>query len=214
LHREPQSNSFANWFHAETKSSKVLIPENDRIFRLPNTFGRSSLFYFSLHPKKKALLYELKKYIANKGKIKEVIPKQKTSKGKAYQTDIEKRLAAEIAAIELAKSHYAKRHGGANNVISVERENKGWDLEVKSAKLKIEVKGLSGPELNVDLTPNEFNAFSKHINTYQLFVVNNVLSKKPIIRVFKYQSDGKIWVANDKSILDIKIVKSARLCLK
>ena len=76
------------------------------------------------------------------------------------------------------------------------------------------MKGLSGSHMNVELTPNEFYAFNKCSNNYQLFVANSVLTRKPVLRVFKFQSKGKMWVANDKSILRIAIRRSAVLNLK
>lgn len=218
LYSEPKSHPFLDWVHAEAKFSNVhLIPENDRVFYLPDTFGRSSLFYFTRHPERKKLQECLKKYISSNGKIENYKPKIKNNsrKGKAYQQDIEKRLLVEQKAVDFAKAYYKNRYG-KKNVKSVETENKGWDLEVKSkyVKLNIEVKGLSGYVLNVELTPNEFKAFDKCANNYQLFIANRALTKKPIIRIFKYQSKGKIWVANDKSVLHRIIRKSAVLSLR
>ena len=212
-------NSLSNkWGHVEALFKNVhLVPENDRVFHVPGTFGRSSLYYFSLHPERKALLEKLKLYIARKGEVASVSvkSKKKSGKGNAYQQDIEKRLKVEQEAISLAMEHYKNRYG-KKFVKSVEPENKGWDLEVrtKQVKLNIEVKGLSGSHMNVELTPNEFYAFNKCSNNYHLFVANGVLTRKPVLRVFKFQSKGKMWVANDKSILRIAIRRSAVLNLK
>jgi hypothetical protein len=221
LYGEHQSNSFGDWIHVEAKAGNVhLIPENDRIFELPNTFGRSSLFYFSLHreKKKKALLNQLKKYIANNGKVINAKRKIKMSYqiGTAFQPDITKRLLVEQKAIDLAKEYYGNRYGGNKKVISIESEKKGWDLEIKrkNIKLKVEVKGLSDSILHVELTPNEFKAFNKCSTNYHLFVASSVLTRKPIVRVFKYQSKGKVWIANDKSVLQTMIRRSAILCLE
>ena len=43
------------------------------------------------------------------------------------------------------------------NVISVEDENKGWDLEATKGKafLCIEVKGLAGSQISVHISKNE-----------------------------------------------------------
>jgi len=217
LYNTWQNNKFSTNYHAETNFKNArLIPEDDRVFELPDTFGRNSLFYFSLHPEKQKLLTELTNYIANNGELD--LEKKKTKRklhaGNAYQQDIEKRMLVEKMAIDMAVEYYGNRYGGEINVKSVQKDNKGWDLEVitKRVKLNIEVKGLSGDILNVELTPNEYQAFNKCSPNYQLFIVNNTLSN-PIIRVFKYQSKGKIWVSNDKSVLKKIIKMSAILTL-
>lgn len=217
VYAEPGRSPNGNWVHTEALYKNVcLIPENDRIFNISGTFGRSSLYYFSLHKEKRKLLAELNAYIKRKGKIEEETDfgKNKKTSGKAYQPDQDKKLLVEKKAINLARSYYKNRYG-KESVSSVENENKGWDLEVrtKSIRINIEVKGQSGESLLVELTPNEYKEFIKGSNTYQLFVANNVLSRKPIVRVFKYQSKGNCWVGNDKSILNVSIVKSARLNL-
>lgn len=219
IYDEPKNSSYDNWIHVEAAfKNAYLIPENDRVFHLPGTFGRSSLYYFSLHPKKKPLLEKLKIYIARKGEVTSLSTKskKKNRKGRAHQQDIEKRLQVEKKAIYMAIKYYGDRYGGEANVESVESKNKGWDLEVRTnrTKLNIEVKGLSGPSMHVELTPNEFKAFDKGSKNYQLFVANSVLTRKPVVRVFKYQSKGKIWVADDKSVLHQTIRKSAILNLK
>ncbi|MBL0049668.1 MAG: DUF3883 domain-containing protein [Bacteroidetes bacterium] len=218
LYETSQSNRYGSYYHAVTNFKNIhLIEEDDRIFKLPKTFGRSSLYYIALHPKKAKLLVALKNYIANNGKIEKVATKSKLIEGIAFQPDIEKRLLVEQTAVNFAKQFYAKRYGGMKNIKSVESEKKGWDLEVKTDtfKINIEVKGQSGAELNVELTPNEFKAFNKCSQNYHLFVANEVLSNNPIIRVFKYQKKGSIWVANDKSVLNPPIKRvSAALRLK
>ncbi len=215
IYNIPKKNSYGNWVHAETQSKNVcLVHENDRIFNISGTFGRSSLFYFSLHPEKKNLLTKLKSYIKSKGVIENDIKSNKSKNGRAYQPDQDKKLLVELKAINLAKSYYGDRYG-RDSISSVENENKGWDLEVRknALRLNVEVKGLSGSGLMVELTPNEYQEFTKGSKNYHLFVANNVLTKKPEIRVFKYQSKGNYWVANDKSILKVRIVNSARLTL-
>lgn len=215
---EPQIGHYNNWVHTSAKyKNALLLQEDDRVFDVSGIFGRSSLFYFSRHPEHKKLLTKLKAYIANDGVIKGGKNKVKGpgKNGRAYQPDLEKKLKVEQRAIDKAKEYYKLRYGKAN-VRSVESENKGWDLEVrrKSVKINVEVKGLSGEDLMIELTPNEYLNFSKCSNNYHLFVANKVLTKKPVIRVFKYQEKGKQWVANDKSTLDIRVVKSARIGLK
>jgi len=194
----------------------TLISEDDRIFRVPETFGRNALYYIANHSKQKKLLHNLEVYIKKGGKV--LLPPEnkqpKTGRGFARQPDLEKRLLIEQKAITKAKEYYGLRYG-RKNIQSVEKENKGWDLEVRTGAtlLKIEVKGLSGKELNVELTPNEYRNFIQGSSNYKLFVLTEALSSKPKERIFQYQRKGKLWVGTDHSILKINIVNSARLTI-
>jgi hypothetical protein len=204
-------------YHTMANSRNVTrICENDRIFFLTDVFGRSSLFYFSKHPEKNKLLSDLETYIACKGNIEKYKSKsnRKSKKGRAYQPDPLKRLLVEQKAIESAFKYYGERYG-YENVHNVDKENKGWDLEVrlKSANINIEVKGNSGNELFVQLTPNEYSFFKRGLSNYHLFVVNNTLEKKPTLRIFQYQKKGKLWISDDKSVLKVEKVNSARITL-
>ncbi len=66
-------------------------------------------------------------------------------------------------------------------VNSVELDNLGWDLEVIRKQtiltiLRVEVKGKSGSNISVDLTPNEYKKMMLYKNSYRLAVVTNVLN--------------------------------------
>lgn len=206
-----------HFYHAVVDYKNTnLISEDDRVFRVPETFGRNALYYIAKHSKQKKLLQNLEAYIKRGGKL--FFPpekkQQKTGRGFARQLDIDKRLLVEQKAISKAKEYYGLRYG-KNSIKSVEKENKGWDLEVRTGTklLKIEVKGLSGKELSVELTPNEFKSFRQRSTNYKLFVLTEALSKRPKERVFQYQSRGNLWVGTDHSILKISIVNSARLTI-
>lgn len=203
----------SHYYHGIAKYKDAhLVPEDDRIFRLPETFGRSSLYYITNHPEKKKLQNKLESYISSNGQLPKSKVVEKNGNGFRRQFDQDKKILVEQNAIKIAKKFYGERYG-KQNVKSVEKENKGWDLEVrtKSINLKIEVKGLSGREVVVELTPNEYKIFKQGNSNYHLFVVTNALSKLPISRLYKYQSKNKLWVGNDYSVLKTKIVQSARL---
>lgn len=215
VHRTSKSFNSNNLYHSVSKFKDCkLIPFNDRTLKIPNVFGRNSVCYIANHKSKAGDLKRIEDYITSGGKLETEVSNRKKKVGRAFQPDIEKRILVEQTAINIAKTFYGARYG-LNNVKSVETDNVGWDLEIITAKfkLKVEVKGLSGSELNVQMTPNEFAAFNKKALNYHLFVVTDTLSK-PITRVFEYQSKGNIWVANDKSELDIKPIYAARLILK
>lgn len=205
----------SHYYHGVTKYKDAqLIDEDDRVFRLPETFGRSTLYYIANHPEKRKLQQKLESYIASNGRLfkpKEIRNKE-SKNGVRRQFDIDKKLLVEQNAVDIAEQYYSYRYG-KQNVIYVGKENKGWDLEVRTntINLKIEVKGLSGKDVVIELTPNEYNTFRQKNLNYHLFVVTEALSNAQQHRVYKYQSKGDIWVGSDSSILKIRIVKSAKL---
>ncbi|WP_410723360.1 protein NO VEIN domain-containing protein, partial [Burkholderia sp. SIMBA_042] len=76
--------------------------------------------------------------------------------------------------------YYESEEGGNRTVSSVEEDNVGWDLTVTGGDvtLKVEVKGLSGHELCVELTPNEYKQMvsPEHRAMYAVYVVTGALS--------------------------------------
>ena len=115
----------------------------------------------------------------------------KKSKSKSKKVNIEKRLKVEKIAIDIVKEYYENIN---YTVKSVEKENVGWDLEaiIDKTKLKLEVKGLSGKELQFELTPNEYEKSKKYIKDYRLCIVTNSL-KTPVLKVFYYSYEDKKW---------------------
>lgn len=105
--------------------------------------------------------------------------------------DIEKKRQVEKNAITQVIKEYSDR---GFNVISVESENLGWDLEAtyKKIKLKIEVKGLSGSKISVEITPNEFKHMNYFKDSYRLCVVIECLSN-PITHVLSYSIEKEDW---------------------
>ncbi len=203
-------------FHSISKfKDSIRIPYTDRTLKIPNVFGRNSICYVGIHKSKLADLRRIENYIAGGGKLASDQSIAGKNNGRTFQPDPEKRILVEQKAIMIAKQFYAERYGRVN-VKSVEKDNVGWDLEIerKSVGLRVEVKGLSGSELNVQLTPNEYIAFNKKASNYQLFVVTDTLTSKPKSRVFEFQSKGNIWVANDKSQLEITKIYAARLTIR
>jgi hypothetical protein len=85
---------------------------------------------------------------------------------------------------------------------SVEKDNLGWDLEAHrkgdKTPLRLEVKGLFGPDLKVGLTSREYRAFKAHeegaMANYRLCVVTNALSARPKLVVFRFDWSGNKWV--------------------
>jgi len=105
------------------------------------------------------------------------------------QTDAEIRKKIENIAIREVTREYSER---GFTVASVESKNLGWDLEAvyKKIKLKIEIKGLSGQEVFVELTPNEFSKMNNNKDSYRLCVVTKCLENPELYVFFIFPLKG------------------------
>jgi hypothetical protein len=131
--------------------------------------------------------------------------------GRRRQPDTLKRLAVELAAVKLVWQHYADL---GYELVSVEKDNVGWDLEaiVDRLRLRLEVKGLSGAQMAVELTPNEYRAFTNPTNqaSYRLCVVTEALTT-PLLHVFSFAPDKQQWLDERNQPLIIEQVIGAQL---
>ena len=106
-------------------------------------------------------------------------------------------------------------------MVSVERDGCGWDLEATlpdGSCLKVEVKGLSGPTVNCELTPNEFSKMMapEHRPDYIVYVVTNALEDSAKAHIFRYNSDksykkNHVWLTDDGRKLKVEERMGARL---
>ena len=126
----------------------------------------------------------------------------------------------EVAAVKHATEFYESILGGSWKIQSVEQDGVGWDLTATrdNETLKIEVKGLSGSVVCVELTPNEYAKMisTEHRSDYVIYVVTEAGTAKAMSHVFYYNalvSKGKqhIWIAEDGRQLKIKKMTGARL---
>ncbi len=216
VYKYAQSNSFSEYYFIESDAKNVTrIDADNRFCNIPDTFGRSASFFFSLHPEKNSTFKKVKSYIQSGGKVDSIRPKKNTSKASlARQVNVEKRIKVEQSAIRLALNYYSERYG-RDNVKSVEKDNVGWDLEVNigSVNLKIEVKGLSGSKMLVELTPNEYKALIEKRQTYFLFIVTNALNKNPDFEIFSYFNRRNELVGHKKTIVKVSKVVGARISI-
>lgn len=127
--------------------------------------------------------------------------------------DQEKKVEVEKAAIRVCCTHFESL---GYDVVSVERDNVGWDLVATAGRysLRIEVKGLSGTVFSIELTPNEYNAFSQQASDYRLAVVVNALAKNPLLSICRYSDEQGAWVvegAGECRVLKVEIKQSASI---
>lgn len=141
----------------------------------------------------------------------------------ARQPDPELRKKIELAAIRHATRYYKSSKGGRRSVDSVEKDNVGWDLNILGGdvELRVEVKGLSGDAMCVELTPNEYTAMMRpqYRSSYVVYVVTNALHASAASHVFRYNAEvskgrSHIWMASDGRRLVIQELTGARLTAK
>lgn len=123
-----------------------------------------------------------------------------------YQPDPRKRKDVESAAIRETIRHFR-----AQDFIIRDRqsENVGWDLEAyrTTETILLEVKGLSGDEISVDLTPNEYSHMQKHQDQYAICILTGALGPTPFLFVFRYSKDTADWRdANGRRLSTLELV--------
>ena len=81
------------------------------------------------------------------------------------------------------------------SVTDVSEKNLGWDLEasVNNHRLRIEVKGLSGEDIDISLTRNEYEKMRGYKKDgYRIAVVTNARSN-PMPYIFEFSVDRDSW---------------------
>jgi len=128
------------------------------------------------------------------------------------QIDVFKRQRVEMSAVETVIEHFENLN---YIVISKEKDNVGWDLEATNNKgtLLLEVKGLSGKTVSIELSPNEYQKSNENKEQYKLCIVTNALLT-PKLEIFSYNFDFKYWsnLKGEKLITEERV--SARMYKK
>lgn len=147
--------------------------------------------------------------------------KNKKPKGRKG-TSFLHRSRIEAAAVEFIWKFYEKKYLPLE-IRDVSKFNKGWDIEIvldgRGSQLNVEIKGLSGTNPLVGLTPNEYKHFKSEMPNYRLAIVTNCLSVK---KAFEIYWDGKAWRTNQINStykikrggkkISIKEIMSAQIC--
>lgn len=117
---------------------------------------------------------------------------QVSSKRKGvHKVDIKKKKKVETIGYDVVTEHFEKI---GYEVVPVFKDNVGWDLEAKGGKevLLLEVKGLSGENINIELTPNEYKQLKTNKNNYKICIVKNALNE-PFLHIYSFRKN-KGWV--------------------
>lgn len=129
----------------------------------------------------------------------------KNKKPLQRQTNVFKKQQVEIAAVE-ATIKYFENLGYI--VVSKEQDNVGWDLEATniSETLLLEVKGLSGNIMSIELTPNEYKNSKEKKSKYRLCIVTSALAK-PNLEIFSFDDNSICWrnQLNEKLVIEERV---------
>jgi len=198
---------------AKVADCKLLLPKDARTLRVPRgkgVIGGMGRYVWYPDNRHEQFLRALSDLIESKGE-KYPTNRQTASGGGGWQVDPEKRKNIEIAAIKVTIRQY-ERWGYKTR--SVQKECLGWDVEAEreGVKLLLEVKGLSGKDISVDLTPNEYYHLNKHRADYRVCVVTDALSRTGRkLSVFSYVEEENCWRDESGSLLNIQEIMAARV---
>lgn len=216
----PRASDVSVQYQIEADAANAtLLPTEQRQFpvptkKVPGNLGQSPLWYGGTDQFRDAV----RDYIGTGGVMS--TPKPRGKGGSTRRADPEARKLIELAAVHHATTYYESKAGGSRAVQSVEADNEGWDLTVTSGgeELKVEVKGLTGTHLCVELTPNEYKQMqsSTHRADYVIYVVTEAATRNARSHVFYYNallSRGRdhVWTTEDGRQLQVEKLIAARL---
>lgn len=177
------------WYRYEASASNVtLLHPDQRTLSVPRgkgSMGTSNVWY--AENASPAFLESVRQLLGGKASA------SKTTGGRRIDPDPQRNAQVEEAAITVVSTHYTTKHG--YTIKSREVENLGYDLDAArdGVVLRLEVKGLSGKVVNVQLTPNEYKAFSKRAPDYRLCIVTEALTD-PRLSICAYNPANKAWM--------------------
>jgi hypothetical protein len=191
--------------------NSFLLPINKRTFQIPRGaggMGQSNIWYAEKQPKE--FIENVLAYIKSDGEL--IVKKNRIGRTKSYgrNSDPLKRQRVEEKAILVISKYFTSL---GYEVQSFEKDNLGWDLQAHLGDkqfLRLEVKGLSGDSILIELTPNEFANMEKYSSSYRICVVTNTL-QKPNIYIFSYSPDHRNWEDDKGNVLRIQKIVSARM---
>jgi hypothetical protein len=206
-------NEYIGYYVEVNAENATLLSEDERTSfpRVPRVqsegkgaMGQANIWYAESDlgkAYKKEILKKIEGYEINKADISQ-------KKAVIRTANIERKKKVEKIAVKKVTEVFIERGFDVN---SVESKNLGWDLEAKNEKteLRIEVKGLSGADVSVEVSYNEYKNMKKYKESYRLCVVINCL-KSPLLYTFAYSHEKKCWLDEDGNILNIEEILLAR----
>lgn len=207
-------------YYATAKTADCTLLDRDaRTLQVPRARdsegGMGRYVWYAEDSRYRPFLQRLFAFIESGGKL----PRRKLVKrsNRAWQVDPRKRKKVEDAAIREVIRYYGTL---GYKIKDRQSDNAGWDLEAEKdgVTLLLEVKGLSGPDISVELTANEYAQMTsaKYRSSYRICIVTNALNRHLDLSIFSYSVDFKLWMhhAEDKALtVEPRTVEMARLSL-
>jgi Protein NO VEIN, C-terminal len=204
------------WIIRAKANDAFVIPADQRFFDVPVTqkgFGSQTFVSFldSDEPKVAEFKSRLIPYIEQVEKRIFAAP----HRGKRGSMDQVRKLKIEMAAIHAVADYYTNR---GYDVVSVEKDNLGYDLIVKKQNetLHVEVKGTSGTQENivtVNLSPNEYQKSQSHKRRYRICIATNC-PDDPAVYEFIWSQPTQTWESEiTGTSLELKEITSANLTI-
>jgi hypothetical protein len=202
---------------ARTQDCKLLHPDA-RTLAVPRARdvdgGMGRYVWYAEGARHKAFLKKLFDFIRSGGRARprKLVPKSGGG-GQGWQTDPRRRKRIEEAAVREVIRYYREL---GYTVDDRQNEHCGWDLEAteNARVLYLEVKGVAGSEIAVDLTANEYKSMKKHRDLYRVCIVTNALLKKPVLSIYAYVPGSRQWEHYEDGIplrVEPVMVQTARL---
>lgn len=151
--------------------------------------------------------------LVNAGRVRKNGPKRKPGRHNR-SADPLRRQQVEQAAIETVTEHYESLH---YEVSSCEKDNVGWDLDVRQGQehLRVEVKGLSQSGVQAELTPNEFRQMRELRKSYRVAIVTDAITPaRRKLSIFSWSPDIQMWEDESGNTLKVEKVTGAKLSLR
>ncbi len=208
LGRQYAGHDFGYYVTAQSGDA-TRLSSDERVFSVPQkgqgAFGQSNVWYADDLEGHREFRLNVLQFIETRKPPQ--IPAA-TNHGMPRQADPFLRQRVEQAAIAIVRDYYAKL---GYEVDSVERDNVGWDLNAIRDKreLKLEVKGLSGSDIVIQLTPNEYAMMQEHRDTYRVCVVSTALAE-PTLEVFSYVPESRQWESASRRVLNVQTIIAAQ----
>ena len=214
--RRPSGNKLdgeaISYLAMASETACTLIPVSRRTFVIPTSYdmdsglGMSTVWYGGNTEFCERVWKYINGWDGRKGTRGRRLKSQGGGGGRR-NTDPALRQKIERIAIDTAIDLFSSLDGGGYAVTDRQKDNVGWDLEARrpgKKTLLVEVKGLSGKEVSVELTPNEYSQMTakKNRGKYVLFVVTDCLGASPLAHDYRLK-DGR-WSDVDGIELDVK----------
>lgn len=197
-----------DYYASSATANVTLLPVDERLFKISlgkGGMGQANVWYANDPDQHSEFRRSVLDFISSRV----IHPAKQERKGiKPTQADPLLRQRVERDAVKVTFNYYKEL---GYTVDSVENDNVGWDLEAvyEGLKLLIEVKGLSGSDLSVELTPNEYAKMKHNLDSYRLCVVTEALIQ-PKLSVFSWSSDTQRWEDQEGNPLCVREIVSAR----